>query len=66
MEIDQVDDLVAALESFTKVEQLGDVDNMLKCESCNGRVWKDKQFALDKALDVVAFKLKCFTVTLDG
>jgi ubiquitin carboxyl-terminal hydrolase 36/42 len=66
LEIDQVDDLVAALESFTKVEQLGDAENKLKCESCNGQVCKDKQLVLDTTPDVVAFQLKRFTVTLDG
>nr|XP_051229847.1 ubiquitin carboxyl-terminal hydrolase 21-like [Lolium perenne] len=66
LEIDQVHDLVAALESFTKVEQLGDAENKLKCESCNGQVCKDKQLVLDTTPDVVAFQLKRFTVTLDG
>ncbi|KAK1663071.1 hypothetical protein QYE76_051230 [Lolium multiflorum] len=66
LEIDQVDDLVAALESFTKVEQLGDAEHKLKCESCNGQVCKDKQLVLDATPDVVAFQLKRFTVTLDG
>ncbi|KAM0839630.1 hypothetical protein ACQ4PT_060195 [Festuca glaucescens] len=66
LEIDQVDDLVAALESFIKVEQLGDAENKLNCESCNGQVCKDKQLVLDTTPDVVAFQLKRFTVTLDG
>ncbi|KAM0920322.1 hypothetical protein ACQ4PT_007597 [Festuca glaucescens] len=61
-----VDDLVAALESFTKVEQLGDAENKLNCENCNGQVWKDNQLVLDKAPDVLAFQLKRFTVTHDG
>lgn len=65
LEIDQVDDLVAALESFTKVEQIGDAENKLTCESCNVQVCKDKRLVLDKAPDVVAFQLKRFT-TLDN
>ncbi|KAM0917067.1 hypothetical protein ACQ4PT_009801 [Festuca glaucescens] len=65
LEIDQVDDLVAALESFTKVEQVGDAENKLTCESCNVQVCKDKRLVLDKAPDVVAFQLKRFT-TLDN
>uniref|UniRef100_A0ACD5YSC7 Uncharacterized protein n=1 Tax=Avena sativa TaxID=4498 RepID=A0ACD5YSC7_AVESA len=65
LEIDQVDDLVAALESFTKVEQIGDAENKLTCESCNVQVCKDKRLVLDKAPDVIAFQLKRFT-TLDS
>lgn len=65
MEIDQVDDLVAALESFTKVEQVGDDENKLTCESCKVQVCKDKRLVLDKAPDVIAFQLKRFT-TLDN
>ncbi|KAM0856778.1 hypothetical protein ACQ4PT_048853 [Festuca glaucescens] len=65
LDIDQVDDLVAALESFTKVEQLGDAENKLTCESCNGQVCMDKKLVLDEEPDVVAFQLKRFT-TLDG
>ncbi|XP_020189003.1 ubiquitin carboxyl-terminal hydrolase 21 [Aegilops tauschii subsp. strangulata] len=65
LEIDQVDDLVAALESFTKVEQVGDDENKLTCESCKVQVCKDKRLVLDKAPDVIAFQLKRFT-TLDN
>jgi ubiquitin carboxyl-terminal hydrolase 36/42 len=65
LEIDQVDDLAAALESFTKVEQIGDAMNKLTCGSCNGQVSKDKQLLLDKAPDVLAFQLKRFAI-LDG
>ncbi|KAM0905524.1 hypothetical protein ACQ4PT_017345 [Festuca glaucescens] len=65
LEIDQVDDLVAALESLTKVEQINDAKNKLTCGSCNGQVCKDKQLLLDKAPDVVAFQLKRFAL-LDG
>ncbi|CAM0944815.1 unnamed protein product [Alopecurus aequalis] len=65
LEIDQVDDLVAALESFTKVEQIGDAENKLTCESCNVQVCKDKRLVLDKSPDVIAFQLKRFT-TLDN
>uniref|UniRef100_A0ACD5Z3D0 Uncharacterized protein n=1 Tax=Avena sativa TaxID=4498 RepID=A0ACD5Z3D0_AVESA len=65
LEIDQVDDLVAALESFTKVEQIGDAEDKLTCESCNVQVCKNKRLVLDKAPDVIAFQLKRFT-TLDS
>ncbi|XP_062219965.1 ubiquitin carboxyl-terminal hydrolase 21-like isoform X2 [Phragmites australis] len=65
LEIDQVDHLVDALESFTKVEQIGDSEEKLTCESCNTQVCKNKQLTLDKAPDVIAFQLKRFT-TLDN
>ena len=65
MEIDQVDHLVDALQSFTKVEQIGDSENKLTCESCNAQVCKNKQLTLHRAPDVVAFHLKRFT-TLDN
>jgi ubiquitin carboxyl-terminal hydrolase 36/42 len=62
LEIDHVDNLVAALESFTKVEQ---IENKLTCDNYNAQVCKDKRFVIDKAPDVVAFHLKRFT-TLDN
>ncbi|KAM0911124.1 hypothetical protein ACQ4PT_013713 [Festuca glaucescens] len=65
LEIDQVDDLIVALESFTKVEQIGDVENKLTCERCNVEVCKDKRLMLDKAPDVLTLQLKRFT-TLDS
>ena len=65
LEIDQVDDLVAALESFTKVEQLGDAENKLNCGSCNGQVCMEKKLVVDESPDVVVFQLKRFT-TIDG
>ncbi|XP_047079445.1 uncharacterized protein LOC124690046 [Lolium rigidum] len=65
LEIDQVDDLIVALESFTKVEQIGDVENKLTCERCNVEVCKDKRLLLAKAPDVLTLQLKRFT-TLDS
>ncbi|KAM0876696.1 hypothetical protein ACQ4PT_035997 [Festuca glaucescens] len=65
LEIDQVDNLVADLESFTKVERIGGVENKLTCDSCNAQVCKDKRFVIDEAPDVIAFQFKHFT-TLDG
>ncbi|AQK54422.1 Putative ubiquitin carboxyl-terminal hydrolase superfamily protein [Zea mays] len=65
LEIDQVDHLVDALQSFTKVEQIGDSENKLTCESCNAQVSKNKQLTLHRAPDVIAFHLKRFT-TLDN
>ena len=61
LEIDHVDDLVAALESFTKVEQIGDAENKVICDSCNAKVCVDKRLIIDKAADVLAFQLKRFT-----
>ncbi|CAN6233883.1 unnamed protein product [Urochloa humidicola] len=61
LEIDQVDNLVDALESFTKVEQIGDSEDKLICEGCNAQVCKNKQLTLHRAPDVIAFHLKRFT-----
>jgi ubiquitin carboxyl-terminal hydrolase 36/42 len=61
LEIDQVDDLIAALESFTKVEKIGDIENKLTCERCKVQVCKDKRLVIDEAPDVLAFQLKRFT-----
>uniref|UniRef100_A0A0A9D482 USP domain-containing protein n=1 Tax=Arundo donax TaxID=35708 RepID=A0A0A9D482_ARUDO len=63
--IDQVDHLVDALESFTKVEQIGDSEEKLTCEHCNAQVCKKKRLTLDKAPDAIAFQLKRFT-TIDN
>ncbi|KAG8071950.1 hypothetical protein GUJ93_ZPchr0006g43169 [Zizania palustris] len=65
LEIDQVDNLTDALESFTKVEQIGDAENKLTCEHCNAKVTKNKQLILDRSPDAIAFHLKRFT-TLDN
>ncbi|KAF0934677.1 hypothetical protein E2562_026425 [Oryza meyeriana var. granulata] len=65
LEIDQVDHLVDALESFTKLEQIGDAEDKLTCEHCNAKVCKNKQLMLDRSPDVIAFHLKRFT-TLDS
>ncbi|CAN6280337.1 unnamed protein product [Urochloa humidicola] len=61
LEIDQVDHLVDALESFTKVEQIGDSEDKLTCEQCDAQVCKNKQLTLHRAPDVIAFHLKRFT-----
>uniref|UniRef100_A0A0D9VI66 Ubiquitin carboxyl-terminal hydrolase n=1 Tax=Leersia perrieri TaxID=77586 RepID=A0A0D9VI66_9ORYZ len=65
LEIDQVDNLVHALESFTKLEQVGDPEDKLICEHCNTKVCKNKQLMIDRSPDVIAFHLKRFT-TLDN
>ncbi|KAG2660759.1 ubiquitin carboxyl-terminal hydrolase 17-like protein B isoform X2 [Panicum virgatum] len=65
LEIDQVDCLEDALESFTKVEWIGDSEDKLTCERCNAQVCKNKQLTLHRAPDVIAFHLKRFT-TLDN
>ena len=65
LEIDQVDHLEDALESFTKVERIGDSEDKLTCERCNAQVCKNKQLTLHRAPDVIAFHLKRFT-TLDN
>ncbi|KAJ1280431.1 hypothetical protein BS78_04G232000 [Paspalum vaginatum] len=65
LEIDKADHLVDALESFTKVEQIGDSEDKLNCEHCKAKVFKNKQLTLHRAPDAIAFHLKRFT-TLDN
>uniref|UniRef100_A0A0E0K3V1 USP domain-containing protein n=1 Tax=Oryza punctata TaxID=4537 RepID=A0A0E0K3V1_ORYPU len=61
LEIDQADHLIDALESFTKLERIGDAEDKLNCEHCNAKVCKNKQLMLDRSPDVVAIHLKRFT-----
>lgn len=61
LEIDQADNLIDALESFTKLERIGDAEDKLNCEHCNAKVCKNKQLMLDRSPDVVAIHLKRFT-----
>uniref|UniRef100_A0A7N0U042 Ubiquitin carboxyl-terminal hydrolase n=1 Tax=Kalanchoe fedtschenkoi TaxID=63787 RepID=A0A7N0U042_KALFE len=58
LEIDNVDTLEGALESFTKLEKIEDIK--LMCDGCNGRVSMEKQFMIDKAPLVASFHLKRF------
>ncbi|XP_010434606.1 PREDICTED: ubiquitin carboxyl-terminal hydrolase 20 isoform X1 [Camelina sativa] len=57
LEIEDMDTLESALESFTRVEKL---DEQLTCDNCNEKVSKEKQLLLDKLPLVVTFHLKRF------
>ncbi|CAH8364933.1 unnamed protein product [Eruca vesicaria subsp. sativa] len=57
LEIDDVDDLSSALESFTCVEKLED---QLTCDDCKEKVSKEKQLKFDKLPLVATFHLKRF------
>jgi hypothetical protein len=57
LEIEDVDTLGSALESFTRVEKL---DEQLTCDNCNEKVSKEKQLLLDKLPLVATFHLKRF------
>ncbi|XP_024005822.1 ubiquitin carboxyl-terminal hydrolase 20 [Eutrema salsugineum] len=57
LEIEDVDDLSSALNSFTRVEKL---EEQLTCDNCNEQVSKEKQLLLDKLPLVATFHLKRF------
>lgn len=57
LEIENVDSLSSALESFTMVEN---IDAKLKCEGCNEEVSVEKQLMLDQTPSIAAFHLKRF------
>ncbi|XP_023633852.1 ubiquitin carboxyl-terminal hydrolase 20 [Capsella rubella] len=57
LEIEDMDTLEDALESFTCVEKL---DEQLTCDNCNEKVSKEKQLLLDQLPLVVTFHLKRF------
>lgn len=60
LEIEDVDTLPSALESFTKVEKIEDLETKFTCENCKEEVLVEKQFMLDQAPSVAAFHLKRF------
>ncbi|KAK9274644.1 hypothetical protein L1049_021895 [Liquidambar formosana] len=60
LEIEDVDNLPSALESFTKVEKIEDPETKFTCENCKEEVLVEKQFMLDQAPLVAAFHLKRF------
>jgi len=57
LEIENVDSLPSALESFTKVEK---IDANFRCDSCKEEVSMEKQLMLDMTPSVAAFHLKRF------
>ena len=57
LEIENVDTLSSALDSFTTVEN---IDAKFKCEGCNEEVSMEKQLMLDQTPSIAAFHLKRF------
>ncbi|KAL5099964.1 hypothetical protein RYX36_004291 [Vicia faba] len=57
LEIENVDSLSSALESFTMLEN---IDEKLKCEGCNEEVSMEKQLMLNQTPSIAAFHLKRF------
>jgi len=57
LEIENVDTISSALESFTMLEN---IDAKLKCEGCNEEVSVEKQLMLDQTPSIAAFHLKRF------
>ncbi|XWS62154.1 hypothetical protein CRYUN_Cryun07bG0186600 [Craigia yunnanensis] len=60
LEIEDVDSLPSALESFTKVEKIEDLEAKFRCENCKEEVSVEKQLMLDQAPSVATFHLKRF------
>nr|GMD76253.1 ubiquitin carboxyl-terminal hydrolase 21-like [Ipomoea batatas] len=60
LEIEDVDSIPAALESFTRVENIEDPETMFTCENCKEQVLIEKQLLLDEAPTVATFHLKRF------
>jgi len=60
LEIENVDTLSSALDSFTSVEN---IDEKFKCDGCNEEVSMEKQLMLDRIPSIAAFHLKRFKTT---
>ncbi|KAK6947420.1 Peptidase C19, ubiquitin carboxyl-terminal hydrolase [Dillenia turbinata] len=60
LEIEEVDNLSSALQSFTKVERIEDPDIKFTCENCKQEVAVEKQLKLDHAPSIATFHLKRF------
>ncbi|KAL9669951.1 hypothetical protein QQ045_007501 [Rhodiola kirilowii] len=58
LEIDDVDSLEGALDSFTKLEKIDDIK--LTCDGCHEKVSMEKQFMINNAPLVASFHLKRF------
>lgn len=55
-----MDSLPSALESFTKVEKIEDLEAKFRCENCKEEVSVEKQLMMDRAPSVATFHLKRF------
>ncbi|KAL6502498.1 hypothetical protein OROHE_024503 [Orobanche hederae] len=60
LEIEDADDLLTALQSFTKVEKIEDPETKFTCEKCKKQVSIEKQLSFDQAPSVAVFQLKRF------
>ncbi|XVE65301.1 hypothetical protein DITRI_Ditri07aG0169800 [Diplodiscus trichospermus] len=60
LEIEDMDSLPAALESFTKVEKIEDLQMKFTCNNCEKEVSVEKQLMLDQAPSIATFHLKRF------
>ncbi|KAK6140653.1 hypothetical protein DH2020_025602 [Rehmannia glutinosa] len=60
LEIEDADNLLTALQSFTKVEEIEDPETKFTCENCKEQVSVEKQLLLDQAPSVAVFHLKRF------
>lgn len=60
LEIDDVDSLLKALHSFTKVEKIEDPENKFTCEKCSERVYVEKKLSFDQVPSVAVLHLKRF------
>ena len=55
-----MDTLPRALESFTQVEKIEDIETQYTCEKCKERVSIEKQLILDQVPSIAQFHLKRF------
>ncbi|KAL8207918.1 hypothetical protein R6Q57_007330 [Mikania cordata] len=60
LEIEDVNSLSKALESFTKVEHIEDEEMMFTCDKCKQKVFFEKQLLLDQIPPSCTFYLKRF------
>ncbi|KAL6514590.1 hypothetical protein OROGR_020169 [Orobanche gracilis] len=60
LEIEDADDLLTALQSFTKVEKIEDPETKFTCEKCKEQVSIEKQLSFDQSPSVAVFQLKRF------
>ncbi|KAI3453405.1 hypothetical protein Pfo_010068 [Paulownia fortunei] len=62
LEIEDADNLLTALQSFTKVEKIEDPEAKFTCEECREQVSIQKQLAFDQVPSVATFHLKRFKI----
>ncbi|KAH7692860.1 Ubiquitinyl hydrolase 1 protein, partial [Dioscorea alata] len=61
LEIDGQNNLISALQSFTRVEKIDDPENLISCDGCKTKVIVEKQLTINKAPEVLVIQLKRFT-----